>query len=139
MLTFTGRDGKTITIDLEHRAEPMHEQGSIIMSTQVVLEMPLRVQAMITPDGRIVTRAYQWTGSANTYWHVDSITIDDVKKGYLTLTDAQCATIWQLWAGTHPYRKQHGNGVGATLQALTGQTLQEASKKYLNNKIPALA
>jgi hypothetical protein len=141
MLRYQGYCWQTIEVDLDTRANPMHVQGSIIMSAGVAVGLPLVVEAEIRPDGEIVTRCYEWARGyqPNPYWHVAEITQDDVRRRWLVLTEAQRATIWRLWAAKHPYREIHDNGVGATLLRITGQSLDEAAARYLGGQVPALS
>ena len=138
ILTYNGYGDRTITVDLDYRADPMWVQNSIIMFTHVSLGLPLVVEAMIKPDGEIVVRNYQWSNKQeNTYWHCDDYVFREKEDGRLVLTDAQIASIWRLWANEHPFRQIHDNGVGGTLQRLTGISLSEA-ERYLS-RMPFLA
>ena len=135
-LTYHG-DGQSVSVNLDHRADPMHVQGSIIMSAGVAVGLPLLVEAEIRPDGEVVVRCYEWAPQGtNPYWHCN----EDLLRSCGTVpTDAQCATIWRMWAGRHPFRSVHGNGVGASLLRLTGLRAEDASARYLGGETPALA
>src|SRR3990167_8133871 len=136
MLRYTGYCNQVIEVDLDTRPDPIHVRGSIIMAAQVAVGLPLRIEAEIRPEGEIVVRGYDWSGSENPYWHCAEYTIADVAAGQLVLTPAQRATIWRLWAGKHPFRSVNDNGVGRSLLLLTGESLDDAAQKYLDGQIP---
>ena len=111
--------------------------GSLIMSAQVAVGLPLVVQAEIRPDGQIVTRCYEWQRTDNTYWHIAEFDETEIEEGRFVLSRAQRESIVRLWAGEHGYRKEHANGVGASL--LRAANVDHAGMAKILGHMPALA
>src|SRR3989304_5823407 len=117
-------------IDTDHKDKnPCGPQGSMECHVHPVFGLPLVLEILITPNGKIIHRGYEWDdsrGNTNTYLHVSEHS--ELIWGKINPTKEMAKTLAGLFSGRIKI-----NGlkiaVGATPQKLCPIDLEEEEKQ----------
>ena len=122
--------GNDVTIDTDRRDKDVcGPQGSMECVVHPVFGLPLELEILITPDGKIIHRGYEWGnsgGKGNTYLHVAEHS--ELIWGKVTPTPEMAETLAGLFSGRI---KIDGIkiAVGASPQKICPIALEEEEKR----------